>query len=193
MLIWLLRHGMTSLGEEKRYQGRLDTGLSALGRRALRQAPFQPGRLYISPLLRAEETAAILFPEIQPRVAADLREMDFGAFEGKNWLELEKDGEYRTWVAGGCLGPCPDGEDKAGYTQRVCAAFEALVEESLSQGETEIAVVAHGGTQMAVLERWGDDPREYWQWQRAYGCGWLLDTDPWPERLHVREEVCLTR
>ena len=35
MRIWLIRHGLTALGEEKRYQGSTDTPLSDAGRRAL--------------------------------------------------------------------------------------------------------------------------------------------------------------
>ncbi|MGX8693161.1 MAG: histidine phosphatase family protein, partial [Clostridia bacterium] len=35
MRIWLIRHGLTALGEEKRYQGSADTPLSDAGRLAL--------------------------------------------------------------------------------------------------------------------------------------------------------------
>ena len=59
MKVWLIRHGMTRLGEEKRYQGRLDDGLSAAGRAALKQADFRPKRVYVSPALRARETAEL--------------------------------------------------------------------------------------------------------------------------------------
>ena len=61
--VWLIRHGLTRLGEEKRYQGALDTGLSDEGR-AEEEADFAPERVYVSPLRRATETAAILFPEV---------------------------------------------------------------------------------------------------------------------------------
>ena len=57
MKMWLIRHGMTRLGEEKRYQGRLDDGLSPVGRTALVQADFRPKRVYLSPARRARETA----------------------------------------------------------------------------------------------------------------------------------------
>lgn len=193
MLIWLLRHGLTELGAQKRYQGRLDTPLSPEGQDALQKAPFRPGKLYASPLLRAKETAEILFPEMEPVLIPELREMDFGEFEGKNWQELSYSAAYRAWVDGSCLGRCPGGEDKAGYCGRVCGAFEDLVRVCLEHNIASIAVVAHGGTQMAVLERWGTGDRSYWQWQRPCGCGWLLDTESWPQRLRIREEVCLTR
>jgi len=183
MKLWLIRHGLTRLGEEKRYQGALDEGLSDQGRAALRQADFNPPRVYVSPMLRARETAAILFPGAEHIVIPDLREMDFGAFEGRGWWEMERDAAYRAWVDGGCLSRCPNGEDRSGFSSRVCASMEAL----LHRREDELVIVAHGGTQMAVLERWGKPAQEYYRWQTKCGCGWELDWDG--ENLHVAGEV----
>ena len=121
MKVWLIRHGMTRLGEEKRYQGALDEGLSAQGRAALKRAAFTPSRVYVSPLLRARETAGLLFPASEQIVVPDLREMDFGVFEGRGWWEMEQDEDYCAWVDGGCTGRCPGGEDRASFSARVCA------------------------------------------------------------------------
>ena len=183
MKVLLIRHGLTRLGEEKRYQGAWDEGLSEAGRAALREADFVPARVYVSPLCRARETAAILFPASRQIVVPDLREMDFGAFEGRGWWEMENDPAYRAWVDSACTTRCPGGEDRGGYTARVCAALEAL----LQKGEDPLVIVAHGGTQMAALERWGEPRREYWQGQLPCGCGWELCWDG--ARLHIRREV----
>ena len=59
MKLWLVRHGMTRLSEEGRYQGALDEGLSDRGREALAEAPFSPARVYVSPALRARETISV--------------------------------------------------------------------------------------------------------------------------------------
>lgn len=187
MKLLLIRHGLTRLGEEKRYQGALDTGLSEKGRAELKAAEPATARVYVSPMLRARETAAILFPAARQIVVPDLREMDFGAFEGRGWWEMEDDAAYRAWVDGECTGRCPGGEDRAAYTARVCAALETL----LQRGEDPLAIVAHGGTQMAALERWGEPRREYWQGQRPCGCGWELDWDG--QRLFVLREVDFRR
>ena len=189
MLIYLIRHGMTKLGEEKRYQGSLDTPLSEAGRLALSRADIIPDRLYVSPLLRARQTADLLFPGIPAAIVPDLREMDFGAFEGRGYWEMEQDSAYQAWVGGGCRGQCPGGEDMETYTSRVCACFSSLVQTSLEAGARSLAVVAHGGTQMAVLERWGRPPRDYWRWQRPCGCGYLLDSKSWPDGLIVLDET----
>ena len=185
MRVMLIRHGLTERGRKGRYQGRLDEGLSREGRAQLRRADVSPRRVYVSPLLRARETAEILFPEAEQIPVPDLREMDFGAFEGRNWREMENDDAYRTWVESGCWGRCPGGEDKVGFSRRVCAAFEALL---CPEEREELFVVAHGGTQMAILEKWGRPRREYYAWQSQCGCGWELEREA-DGTLRVLHEV----
>ena len=191
MKVWLIRHGMTRLGEEKRYQGRLDDGLTETGRAALLRADFCPKRVYVSPALRARETAKILFPEAEQVLCPELREMDFGNFEGRGWWEMEEDAEYRDGVDGGCVGRCPGGEEKTELTERVNRGFERILEAEIEKAEPgeELVIVAHGGTQMALLEEKGIPQREYYRWQRPCGCGWLLDWEPESKTLHVIREI----
>ena len=192
MQILLIRHGKTMQGERKQYQGVLDTSLSEGGRAALKKAEQAPDRIYVSPLKRAKETAEILFPGAGHYVEEGLAEMNFGEFEGRSWMEMENDAAYREWVDGGCEGKCPGGEDRAEFSDRVCRAFQKLTEQALKDGLERIAVVAHGGTQMAVLERWSGSDRQYWEWQTDCGCGWVLDTGQWPEKLEVMGPVGYT-
>ena len=192
MRIRLIRHGMTALGAEHRYQGSTDTPLSEDGRNAL-LPPDDARCVYHSPLLRAAETAQLLFPSAALVAVPGLREMDFGAFEGRGWWEMEHDAAYRAWVDGGCLGKCPGGEDRAVFSERVCDAFSALVERAMAEAVPELVVVAHGGTQMAVLERWGTPKRDYYRWQTPCAAGYELDAGEWPARLKIIREVCYTR
>ena len=39
-------------------------------------------------MTRARQTARILFPEAEQIVVPGLREMDFGTFEGRNYVEM---------------------------------------------------------------------------------------------------------
>ena len=189
--VWLIRHGMTRLGEEKRYQGRLDDGLSETGRAALVRADLRPERVYVSPALRARETAEILFPEAEQVLCPELREMDFGSFEGRGWWEMEEDAAYRAWVDGGCRGRCPGGEDKAELIERVERGFAQILKAETGQADApeNLVIVAHGGTQMALLEERGVPQREYYRWQRPCGCGWLLDWEPERGTLQVIREI----
>ena len=193
MLIYLIRHGETVCNAEKRYQGALDTPLSEHGRAALRQAKCSPEQVYVSPLQRAAETAEILFPTAEKRTVPDLREMHFGRFEGRSYLEMEYDRDYRIWVDGGCAGSCPGGESRGEFAHRTCAAFRQLVDDALQTGEKLLVIVDLGGTQLAVLERWASQKRDYRQWNARPGAGYVLDAARWPETLELVGEVSYTK
>ena len=171
MRIRLIRHGMTALGAERRYQGSLDTPLSDIGRKTLRTQD-DAARVYHSPLLRASETAQLLFPGAEKIAVSDLREMDFGAFEGHGWWEMEQDADYRAWVDGGCVGRCPGGESRAEFVARSNAALTSLLVQASQRGEERVIVVAHGGTIMAALSELCDevpsDGDRYFGWH--VGC-----------------------
>ncbi len=184
MQIALIRHGETAYNQEFRYLGRTDLPLSPEGRAKLGQAPFAANRVYTSPLVRTKETAAILFPGAELVPVEGLEEMDFGAFEGKNYKEMEHDPAYRAWVDGGCLGPCPGGEDKASFCRRVCGAFEGL----LGAGGDPLVIVAHGGTLMAIMERYAQPPKGYFDWHCPPGCGFLLEDFQFIRSLDCRKE-----
>lgn len=185
MLICLLRHGATAYNAEGRYQGRRDIPLSPAGRAALGPADFSPETVYVSPLARAAETAAILFPAAVQIPVPALAEMDFGAFENRTWREMEHDGEYRAWMEGGCLGRCPGGESREEFSARVCGAFAGLVDGALAGRAERLVIVAHGGTQMAALERFALPCRDYFDWRAPCGGGFLLDTAPWQDRRRL--------
>lgn len=184
MKVYLLRHGETDCNREGRYQGRLDTPLSASGASRLQPADFSPATVYVSPMLRARQTAQLLFPEARQIPVYDFREMDFGAFEGKNYEQLKDDPAYQRWVDSYCTLPCPSGEDKAAFCARTCAAFERLMLDNPAQ---PLVIVAHGGTLMALLERYGVPQRDYFSWHAPLGGGFLLSADDW-QRTHT---LCL--
>ncbi len=187
MLIYLLRHGETDYNREKRYQGITDIPLSETGKEKLVRADIAPDLVYVSPMIRARETAAILFPQAQQIEIEGLREMNFGAFEGRSFLEMEQDADYRGWVEGGCEGCCPGGdEDKAAFCARVYAAFSSLVDGALRDGQETLVIVAHGGTQMAVMERYALPRRSFYEWHAGNGAGFILDTVVWETEHTLR-------
>ena len=171
MQIELIRHGETAYNRDARYQGKSDLPLSPEGRSVLTPAPFCPETVYTSPLLRARETAGILFPSAKIFPVEGLEEMDFGAFEGKNYRQMEHDPAYRAWVDSGCESRCPGGESKAQFCGRVCAAFLQLT----SVPQERLTLVAHGGTLMAVLERFAQPKKSYFDWRVPPGCGFLVE------------------
>lgn len=99
---------------------------------------------------------------------------------------MEDFAPYREWVDGNCRGPIPNGESMAAFSARTCAAFEDLMDRAVAAGEALITIVAHGGTQMAVLERFALPRRDYFSWRGPLGGGFVLDGSRW------REERALT-
>ena len=98
MQIYLLRHGQTEYNAQHRYQGQQDIPLSAAGRAQLRPAGFMPDVAYVSPLIRARQTAEIFFPGCPQIIVQDLREMCFGSFEGRHYIHIEHDPAYLAWL-----------------------------------------------------------------------------------------------
>lgn len=182
MLVYLLRHGKTAWNLEGRYQGRSDIPLCEAGKQELSPADFFPERVYVSPMKRAAETAQLLFPGVQLIAVPGLEEMDFGAFEGKRFRDLADDQNYRAWVEGNCTAPCPGGEGREDFSRRVCDAFERL----MAREREQLVIVAHGGTQMAILEQYGRPRRDYFAWQSPNGGGFLLEAEHWEETRELR-------
>ena len=182
MLIYLLRHGLTEYNAQKRYQGQRDIPLSPAGLAQLRRADIDPKVVYISTLQRTAQTAEVLFPGARLVPVDGLKEMCFGSFEGRNYVEMEHDPDYLAWVNANCESPCPDGETKAVFSERVCKAFSALVDQALADGEETLVILAHGGTQMAAMERYALPHAGYYHWCAPNAGGYLLDACDWAEQ-----------
>ena len=186
MLIYFLRHGLTDYNAQKRYQGQRDIPLSAQGLAQLRKADIDPKVVYISTLQRTKQTAEVLLPHAKLVPVDALKEMCFGSFEGRNYVEMEHDPDYLAWVAANCESQCPDGERKAEFSDRICKAFAALVDKALADGEELLVILAHGGTQMAAMERYALPRRGYYAWCGPNAGGYVLDAADWAEKRQLR-------
>ena len=93
MTIILIRHGETLGNAEKRYIGRTDEPLSEAGRKAVAEnaarGKYPPADIvFSSPMKLCLETALLIYPDKTVTVEENLREIDFGIFEGKSYAEL---------------------------------------------------------------------------------------------------------
>lgn len=168
-----------------RYIGsRTDEPLCREGRELL-EGRFYPdvSGIYVSPMKRCVETARLIWPEMSGRMipVSDLRECDFGDFENKSYRELNGNPDYQAWIDSGGTLPFPNGESMEGFKKRCRRAFAQIVREAAGMetgaGEkvpVRIAVVAHGGTIMSILERYGFPQRPYFDYQVKNGRGYLL-------------------
>ncbi len=181
--VFLIRHGSTAGNLEQRYVGTTDEPLTEEARRILEENREQYPRadvVFASPLLRCVQTAELLYPEKEIKVLPDLREIDFGTFEYKNYEELKDDPGYQAWVDSGGTAAFPGGESRETFCTRCCAAFLKACREAASRQTTEekeeaqgirAAFVVHGGTIMAVLDRYSEPHRDYFEWQAGNGEG----------------------
>lgn len=179
MKLYLLRHGLTEYNTKRYYQGSRDIPLSDAGRAQLKRAGFDMDVVYVTPLMRTGQTAAILFPEARQVVEEELREMNFGIFEGRSDAEMAGEPEYEAWIASEWQRPCPEGEVWADFAERSCAAIDRLIRDAHRRGTEKLVIVAHGGTQMAVLHRHARPERKLVEWLGAHGGGYVLDTGRW--------------
>lgn len=166
MTLLLARHGeCTASGT---YCGRTDAPLTEKGRQqaaALAQviAPYPISACFTSPLLRARETARIALNGRRVPLSVDdrLREVDFGAWEGLAYAEIERGWPQLipTWLSDPSRVDIPEGEPYSSLHNRV-RAF--LSEHARSVSDDNILIIAHGGPLAVVgLELLGRPAGEF--------------------------------
>lgn len=189
MRVILVRHASTASTLARRYAGGTsDESLCDQGRRELACIPSEKpvNRVYVSTSKRTQETARILFPCAKQIEVEDLREMEFGVFEGKTSPELEDDQSYRYWVQTGCESTCPKGEKKEDFTRRCSNAFREILERESKEGHTTVYFVVHAGTIMAILSTFLATPRAYFSLVTKPAQRWICEWDS--ASLHLIEE-----
>jgi alpha-ribazole phosphatase len=154
---WLIRHGEPSEDARHRCYGSLDVGLSETGRAQMAQVAEYLKRdpiaaIYTSPRSRAIEGARILgaAASCPIEVIEDLREIDFGDFEGCKYDEIAAryPDLYRQWMERPTEIQFPNGESFPEMRFRVLRAFDTIQRER--EGQT-IALVSHGGVNRILL------------------------------------------
>mgnify|MGYP000934530215 CR=1 FL=1 len=197
MRILLIRHGMTEGNIHRRYNGRTDEPLCEQGILQAQAAGVlnTMAHVYVSPMKRAMQTAKICFPNAKTHIIEDLREMDFGDFEGRTADEMASDTAYLEWVKGNCQGQCPNGESIASFEKRVQTAFEVVIRDSLERRLEELAVVAHGGSIMAIMSKFADPVGNYYDWYVPNCCGYeiIVDRNAWEDMPRFLEYNYLER
>jgi probable phosphoglycerate mutase len=103
-------------------------------------------RVFSSPLLRARETCALAGFGADAVICDDLREWDYGDYEGLTFNEIRSLApSWNLWRDG-----CPGGESPAQVGERADRAIDALVD---SHPATALAF-AHGHILRMIAARW---------------------------------------
>lgn len=191
----LVRHGATLSNKEHRYLGRTDERLSMEGERALQEAKnTYPSidYLFTSPMKRCMQTARILYPKQEILVIPEWVEMDFGDFEGKNYMELKGNEYYQKWIDSNGTLPFPNGESREVFIERCKQGFHKMLLQLKSQHQMSsamtVGLVIHGGTIMSLLSTFCGG--EYFDYQTANGQGYiciLKEIQGYPQLVDVQK------
>jgi alpha-ribazole phosphatase len=156
-VIYLLRHGEVEGAETRRFIGHLDVPLSRLGERQCRAQAARLRRaklaaVFSSDLGRARHSAQIIAAPhgLTPTEVPALREMAMGRWDGLTAAEIRarEPQAFADWMARVGEFPFPDGESVPDLAARAVPAFETIAAAHAGQA---IAIVAHGGTNRALL------------------------------------------
>jgi broad specificity phosphatase PhoE len=148
--VWLVRHGETEWSAAGKHTGSTDLPLTEAGRdaaravaRVLRRHTFVA--VLTSPLRRARETCELAGLTAEADVVDDLREWEYGDYEGLTTAEIrESRPGWTVWRDG-----CPGGES----ADDIGARADRVVER-LRGIDGDVAVFAHGHLLRVLGARW---------------------------------------
>lgn len=148
--LWLIRHGETAWSLSGAHTGRTDLPLTETGRaKAEEIARRLGGRRFVlvltSPLQRARETCRLAGYGAEAQVDANLREWDYGDYEGRTTAEIrERAPGWSLWRDG-----VPNGETIAQVAAR---AREVIARAAAADGD--VALFAHGHVLRILAACW---------------------------------------
>jgi alpha-ribazole phosphatase len=168
--IYLIRHAKTQGNFEGRYVGLTNEPLCDAGIKMLMEkikAAYYPkvDCVYVSPMKRCLQTTEKIYPGVPLRVVAGFAEYNFGEFERKNYQELKDNFNYQQWIDSGGAAKTPGGEDIESYKRRCCQAFEQVMAEVRQKNISHAALIIHGGTIMAIMEKYISGAETFYHWQ----------------------------
>ena len=149
--IWLVRHGETEWAKAGRHTGRSDIPLTDVGRQqaealAVRVADAPFALVLTSPRSRAVETAR-LAGFADAIVEPDLREWDYGEFEGRTTAAIRTEiPDWSIWT-----GPWRKGEAVEDVGQRADRVIERCLDPAV---DGDVLLFAHGHLLRVLAARW---------------------------------------
>lgn len=158
--VWLVRHGETAWSAAGRHTGRSDVPLTEAGREAARRlgsllSGCEFARVLTSPLGRAAQTCELAGYGERADVVDDLREWDYGDYDGVTTAQIrEHRPEWTVWRDG-----CPGGES----VEQVGARADRVV-ATIRSSEGDVLVFAHGHLLRVLAARWIGQPPQAGAW-----------------------------
>lgn len=151
--LWLIRHGETEWSLSGQHTSRTDIPLTGHGRqRAEELRDFLKGTtfeaVFTSPMQRARETCAIAGFADQAVIDDNLKEWDYGIYEGRTTSEIRQQvPDWSVWKD-----PMIDGET----AEQVGERADSVIARSLAsvKSEGKVALFAHAHILRILAARW---------------------------------------
>lgn len=153
----LIRHGEPVELAKGRCYGKLDVGLSVVGKEQIEDSydflqDTKFSAIYSSPRKRSLESAKIIARKnrIYFDICKEFAEIDFGEFEGKTYEVLEKEypETFQKWMQTPTEVKFPNGESFVEMQERVLKATKEILKKHANE---TIAIVSHGGVNRIIL------------------------------------------
>lgn len=168
--LYLIRHGKTEYNEKRLYCGSSDIPLSSLGRKEIEEKTLNllGEKFFTTGMKRTNETFEILFKNKEYEVIEELREYNFGDFEGYSYEDLKNNGDYKNWITDTTKEyKIPNGESKREFYKRI----EEGLNKALEKFEDNGVIVCHGGVIGTLLELFSDIDDYFYNLQPKCGGG----------------------
>lgn len=181
----LIRHGLTEGNLKSQYVGSgtdiplCDEGIKKLEKLRDDFVYPWPDKLYVSPMKRTIQTAEIIYPDHDYTIISDLRECNFGEFEGKSFSELmANDTNFAKWLDPKNMYKPEGGESSPEFAQRVVLALDSVLMDMMKNGIFEASAVTHGGVIVMLLSLLAFPRKNASEWTADSGCGFTISTTP---------------
>lgn len=180
-ILTLVRHGESEANVRHMLSGWLDVNLTDKGRRELEilrnTVKYPASEIYFSsPLKRCIETSHILFPDAEPIIRDDFREINFRSMEG--WILSSKeeiDAYFESWIEDE---PYIDEETISDVMERGSEAILRTVRECRDKGLHSATIVMHSGImRSSVVALFNLDKSAFLEMSVPNGLGYILEFD----------------
>jgi probable phosphoglycerate mutase len=148
--LWLIRHGETEWTRSGAHTSYTDLPLTAAGEFHAGQlkrllAARQFALVLSSPMRRALETCRLAGYEDVAQVSTDLAEWNYGSYEGRTTVDIQKEAPgWTIWTA-----TPPGGEE----IEQVAARADHVIQRAVSAGG-DVAMFGHGHMMRVLGARW---------------------------------------
>lgn len=169
MKVYLLRHGETEGNVKGQFSGVTNTPLTTYGIEQAKEAHLKlEGESFdvvlSSPLSRAYDTAKCVTDQ-DVELDDELKEMNFGIFEGLTYLEIQDKypDEFKVWQQEGTAYEFVEGESLKSFYDRITMSYAKIIKKY--QGK-DLLIVAHSGVIRSILaHEISEEFNHYWKYK----------------------------